>query len=51
MRPLFLSAIPVGFLLFLWVVPGFVVLAILSLLSKGAEKKFKEMMGGENDTN
>ena len=49
MRPLFLSAIPVGFFLSLWVVPSFIVLAILSLLSKEAERQWKEMFPGGND--
>ena len=43
MRPLFLSAIPVGASLLFLTVPALIILAILSLLSKEAEKKFKEI--------
>jgi len=43
MRSLYLRAIPVGGLLLLLAVPGFVVLAMLSLMSKKVQKEFEEM--------
>jgi len=46
MRPLYLRAIPVGSLLILLALPSFIVLAILSLLSKEVQSKFEEMFGG-----
>lgn len=46
MRPLFLSVIPVGAYLLFLALPAFIALAIVTLLSKEAERKFEEMMGG-----
>lgn len=43
MRSLYLRAVPVGSLLLLLVVPAFVVLAVLSLMSKRVQKKFEEI--------
>lgn len=45
-RLLYLQAIPVGALLLLLAVPGFVVLAVLSLMSNRVEKGFEEMFEG-----
>ena len=45
MRAMILRAIPVGGLLVLLAVPAFVVLAVLSLMSKKVERQFQEMFG------
>lgn len=46
MRLLYLRAIPVGTLLVLLAVPAFVVLAVLSLMSKRVQKGFEVMFEG-----
>lgn len=46
MRALYLRAIPVSGLLLLLAVPAFVVLAMVSLMSKKAQRGFEEIFGG-----